>query len=337
MELDWLKILAAAGITTTSAALTALVVAFLAQRFFDHLLKTDLENHRDKLKTELETHKNNLKIDLESHKGNLKTDAERAERIRIEMERWANPIIDAVRSLDHRLTNILDDGAHTALKRGGTYKNLDWTITYDYFMPSTVFLFAQYFCWQRLLEESLRFDLFQSKDQKGSFLAASREVGECLSAWPIGRISRLDALKVDEGDGLFRLLETPAEEKNQRPPVQPGDVRTLTEDEIKPLKALLKALPQGDRQVFRLQQRAMGETLIVDKSDGPASLRFAEFLDRSSNDSFRARFTPLREFLEDLQPHTRRWMRLKLLSGALAKLDRQCEQLLGPPKNSSGA
>jgi hypothetical protein len=135
-------------------------------------------------------------------------------------------------------------------------------------------------------------------DTKGRFpCAAVRAVGEGLGSWPIHRIKRLKALPADEEKRLI---------------------------------ALLKTLPARDRQVFHLQQRAIGEMLIVDKDAGPVCLRSNDFLAKWEDATFAAWLGPLRDFLEGLEPGTRRWMRLELVRGALAALDRECRRVLAP-------
>ena len=51
-------------------------------------------------------------------------------------------------------------------------------------MESTLFLFAEYFAWIRLLQERLSFELFESQEARDRFFAAVWEVSEALSLWP---------------------------------------------------------------------------------------------------------------------------------------------------------
>jgi hypothetical protein len=75
--------------------------------------------------------------------------------------------------------------------------------------PSTVFLFSQYFCWIRLLEEKLSFELFERQTDKDTFFNKVEEVARTLASFPLRELNGI-----------------------------PG---------------------RGDLQVFRLQQRAIGE------------------------------------------------------------------------------
>jgi hypothetical protein len=126
---------------------------------------------------------------LAEFQAHLSSAASRGERIRQEVERWANPILGAVRDLLARLKNILDDKAYLALSK--TPEDpipAGWSITYDYFLPSTVFLIAQYFCCVRLLNDGLRFDLFPEYEDKDDFLSDIRAVGEALGSWPLDEL-----------------------------------------------------------------------------------------------------------------------------------------------------
>jgi hypothetical protein len=112
----------------------------------------------------------------------------RKERIRDEVLRWANPVLGAVTGLESRLTNILDDGLFVALdpRRAGEERPVDedWAIGYEYALESTLFLFAEYFAWIRLLQERLSFELFETQETKDRFFDAIWDVSNALSRWP---------------------------------------------------------------------------------------------------------------------------------------------------------
>jgi len=115
----------------------------------------------------------------------IKARSEKQERVRQEIVRWANPILASVRELESRLDNILEDDGYLALSQNyATHVNPNWSITYDYFMPSTLFLFGQYFAWVRMLQEELSFELFESQEQEKSFFDAVYKVGKALSSFP---------------------------------------------------------------------------------------------------------------------------------------------------------
>jgi hypothetical protein len=296
MEISWPTILASAGVTAGSGVIAALTIVYVGRRLIEAFVEARLADYKAKLNDDLERHKADLQREHASFQAGLETENARLERVRIEIEKWANPITDAVNSLEARLANILKKDAYVALGNDGRM-NPSWAITYEYFMPSTIFLFAQFFCWQRLLEESLRFDLFHADVAKDTFLAAVRAVGRRLGSFPIVGAEYLDALSVGEKSALL---------------------------------ALLAKLPADDRQVFALQQRAMGEILIFERTSERVCLPYAEFLTKSDDAAFAARLEPMRQFLEGLEPDTRRWLRLELVRAELIELKRECHRVLTP-------
>lgn len=206
----------------------------------------------------------------------IETETQKKERIRIEVTRWANPILGAVQDLEARLNNILEYGGYLALSED--YKgefNPEWSISYNYFMHSSLYLFAQYFCWIRILQESLNFELFQTKHEKREFFDAVRAVSKALGDYP----------------------------PNYGP---------------------------GDRQVFRLQQRAIGEQMILQNGTDRLCISYPEFIRKVDEDqNFRMHIEPLRSLLEDLNPGaTGRWERLKIAQKRLGKLNTACNDLL---------
>src|SRR5262249_14515728 len=60
----------------------------------------------------------------------------------------------------------------------------DWAIDFDYALKSTLFVFAEYFAWIRLLEERLNFELFESEKAMNDFFEARGTVRGALAAWP---------------------------------------------------------------------------------------------------------------------------------------------------------
>jgi hypothetical protein len=124
----------------------------------------------------------------------LESETAKTDRIRQEIERWANPILGSVEELRNRLRNILFDDGYLALSpETEATVDKEWAIRYDYFLRSTVYLFCQYFCWVRLLEESLSFELFQQHHAKDSFMEGIYTVGRKLSAFPLAELQNLAA------------------------------------------------------------------------------------------------------------------------------------------------
>ncbi len=116
----------------------------------------------------------------------------RRERIRVEVLRWANPILGAISSLESRLANILDDQLSNALDPDLADQERpadpDWAIGYDYAMESTLYLFAEYFAWIRLLQTGLSLELFESEEEKDRFDKAVWAVTDALADWPHERV-----------------------------------------------------------------------------------------------------------------------------------------------------
>lgn len=119
----------------------------------------------------------------------LEEQRDRETRTRQEILRWANPILGAVEGLESRLKNILQDHLFVALDPGqaGIKRPVrpDWAVSYDYTMPSTLFLFADYFAWIRLLQEQLSSELFKSQETEDRFFKAIWAVTSALSRWPM--------------------------------------------------------------------------------------------------------------------------------------------------------
>lgn len=213
------------------------------------------------------------------------------ERIREEVISWANPILGAVKSLQSRLGNVLDDGLWQALDPDFAIEDddelADWAVSFDYVMPTTIFLFADYSAWIRLLEQRLSFELFESEETKDEFFKSIWAVKDALGNWPLEEI-------------------------------EDGDSREEIEDRGR------------DTQVFALQQRAIGELMIQSSSDGTKTLSLPDFLAAYDSDpSFRRQLEPLRALLESLECNGKRWNRLRATSRALADLHRACERVLG--------
>jgi len=87
-----------------------------------------------------------------------------------------------------------------------------------------------------------------------------------------------------------------------------------------------------DAQVFSLQQRAIGEALIVRESGVARVMSYAEFLAAREADvdgTLSRRLKPLELLIIGVDPESKRWMRLQLAREAVMELRRQCDQLLG--------
>ncbi len=281
MTVDWTGLFKTLG----STAIIVAALAWLSKALFNHLLSRDIERFKasftaelkNKYDKELEQFKANITKELEQFKTNITAQGLREERIRKEIIRWANPILGAVQELNYRLDNILTKNCYLALSKNSEHQlNKDWSISYDYLMPSTLYLFGQYFCWIRLLQEQLNFELFETQEEKDTFFYRIHKVSKSLGSFPP-----------------------------------------------------LYACKGKDAQVFTLQQRGIGEALIIRESEGLRCMRYHEFLEKMEDTLISYHLAPVRILLEGLNPNEDcRWKRLNATRDALYKLKDYCEELL---------
>jgi hypothetical protein len=137
----------------------------------------------------------------------------------------------------------------------------DWAISYDYAMPTTVFLFADYFAWIRLLQERLSFELFKSQETEDRFFKAIWNVTSALSRWPMKGIV---------GDGqdvqVFYLQQRAIgellirrDEETARSMTVPEFFEALDRDKpfrtiLDPLYVLLESVEPGTKRWSRLEK-----------------------------------------------------------------------------------
>lgn len=223
--MNWVEVLKTLGSTTIIVA----VLGFLAKTIIDHYFQSRIDTHKAHLEREaareladararvdrelastkaradeiLLAQKAEFDHQMETFKVELAGRSARVDRIRQEVVRWANPIFGSVIELRNRLNNILCNQGYLALSpQTQDQLNIDWSITYDYFLPSTVYLFCQYFCWVRLLEEKLSFELFRKHTEKDAFFSKVHAVGHKLSDYPLEELKNV----VGTGDRqVFRL------------------------------------------------------------------------------------------------------------------------------------
>jgi hypothetical protein len=86
--------------------------------------------------------------------------------------------------------------------------------------------------------------------------------------------------------------------------------------------------PGGDRQVFLLEQRAIGEAFVDSATGRPIS--YSEYLSKTW--MFNRRTEPLRQLLLDLSPEPHcncRWLRIDSVRPCLREVQLECERLIG--------
>jgi hypothetical protein len=87
-----------------------------------------------------------------------------------------------------------------------------------------------------------------------------------------------------------------------------------------------------DVQVFRLQQRALGELIIRRENDEDRSWTYPEFVDAMKKPEVSDHFASLRQLLEAIRPDDDcRWKRLIATNRALQELATVCRDLLDLP------
>lgn len=315
-----------------TAALIA-VVAFLAKLLAQHWLAESmeefklglsrrLEEHKSELTTRLESHKSDLQSQVETHKAKLalenakavdaakfefeqelilrrgevdlaregyrvsvESEKQRIERLRAQTQRWALPIQGAIEDLRHRLNDVINNDGYLMLDEATT-KVEGWSADYRYYMSSTVYYFAQYFCWTRLMQQQLGHDLFDSTGNMRKFIEYVNDIGDIIGRFPFD----------PEGD----------------------------------------AEDTADFQVFRLQQRAIGELLLTRQASGEQVMTYREFLDKwttQDDAAFKQHIAPVIQFLDKLQPNKDlRWTRVTSLLEELGSFSSLCEVLLHSPQ-----
>ena len=190
MQIDWHEILTTLG----SSVILIAAMAYVGKSVIEHLFKRNI------LRTELHHRRAE-----QEHKVQINRDDASTERIREELLRWSNPILGSVKALRERLENVLKHEGYLGLSLDCKDRvNPNWSITYDYFMSSTVYLFCQYFCYLELLRENLRFEIFQDHEEKDLFFDKSRKVGKALSSFPN---KALDSLPQEGDMQVFNLQQ----------------------------------------------------------------------------------------------------------------------------------
>lgn len=248
----------------TISSVVALISGFLSSWLYYHFIKR--KEVIDGVLAEIEKQRHQSALELEESK---------KERIRAEIVRWANPILSAVDELQFRLLYILKKGVFRALNKDSDL-DPNWSITYSYYMNSTLYLFGQYFAWTQMLQKELNFELFQSQQEKDEFFNAINKVSESLGHYSVSH---------------------PCSGK--------------------------------DTQVFRLQQRAIGELMIDRENNQMQCMSYPDFLKKLNDNEFSQHMDPIKLLLDDLNPDQDcRWKRLEVVFYAIKELKECCEKIL---------
>jgi hypothetical protein len=157
-----------------------------------------------------------------------------------------------------------------------------WSANYEHFMSSTIYYFAQYFCWTRLLQQQLGYELFRSTEEMSSFFENIANVSNTMTEFPFNTQEKIGG---------------------------------------------------EDRQIFALQQRALGELLFDNASAGERLMTYREFLDKwlDRGVKFQRHVEPVESFLRGVSPtNDVRWRRLESLSEKLGAFSEECTWVLQP-------
>lgn len=85
----------------------------------------------------------------------------------------------------------------------------------------------------------------------------------------------------------------------------------------------------GDMQIFNLQQKLLGEIVMVRDRNLDRCMKYSEFLLRRQELNCSGAFDPLVAFLKELNPTNKhRWCRLVLMKRALDELSEECRTLI---------
>lgn len=269
--MNWNEIIETLGGTAILVAAGAWVLRSL----FGHLFSKDLEQFKQNITAkhdqelekirhsyaqELQHLKGKTEKELEHYRSVMQLETSTEERIRSEILRWANPILGAVQDLESRLNNILDRKGYIALSEEYEQKvNPNWSISYSYFMSSTLYLFSSYFCWVRMLQEHLSFELFRTQQEKDDFFGAIQTVNRALGSFPPRYSCKGTDLQVFNlqqraiGEMLMRKTSEGPRCMSYNEFLEKLDKPPLT-DRLEPLRALLERLhPDEDCRWKRLE------------------------------------------------------------------------------------
>jgi hypothetical protein len=212
------------------------------------------------LQSDLEARK---EMKVADHQAEVDERAAQERRIRDEVLRWTNPVLDAVDGLESRLGNILHDDLDLALHKHRAARPVDpdWAVSYDYVLPTTLYLFANYFAWIRLMQEKLSFELFESKQVEKRFFEAMWGVSKTLGDWwpgiigGAGRDTQVFALQQRAiGEALIRR-----DTEDPRPMTIPEFLSAYNNKKepsfnatLEPLRELVDGLERGTKRWARL-------------------------------------------------------------------------------------
>lgn len=159
-----------------------LIFELVKRREIAEGLRLEVERLELVKKPELEATLRN-EIERQRETIELEKAREKEERVRQEVLRWANLILGAVQDLYNRFDNILSDQAFCA-RHPEYIESGQWSVSYDYFMHSTLYYFGVYFAYALALRNSLSFELFQDQKEKDELFETLHAVDHSLGGYP---------------------------------------------------------------------------------------------------------------------------------------------------------
>lgn len=116
----------------------------------------------------------------------IEQQAERKERVRAELTKWSNDVNVAVDDLYGRLGAVLHQNGYIALDPAYVRApNAVWSVTHEYYVNSTLFLFGQFFGWIQLLREDVNYEIFRNARENMDLASAMLGVSKSLGDYPL--------------------------------------------------------------------------------------------------------------------------------------------------------
>ena len=269
----------------SKAAVVVAIVAYFGKLLLEQYLKRNIQAYENELKRKSAQEFKELDARMTARMA-------LAERVRERREQWFVPLLGAARDLQERLANVLDKGAYSALSPSYVQQG-DWSMNHRYFLASSMYLFGQYFCWARIVENRLTLEVFGDEAARDEFLGLIRKVRATLSTYPMEDLKdRFPAATLRAG-GSGRDAQVFALQQ----------------------RAMGEAMQVGGDDA----PRSLTFLDFCRRWESGAK----------EEESLRDVFAPLETVVTEVRPDGPRWLRLTLMREALGDLRRECERIVG--------
>ncbi len=206
----------------SSAAFSGLTVGGLIMLYIRLKLTSkyneQLESLRNVNRTEIEQVKSNLQKDivhlqheLELEKQRKEKELEKSEKLEQTVNHYTGVILLAAKDLQDRLWHLTQEQA-TSNKPVLLNKELDkkaygsWPMTKKHYLLSTLFLFAQFFCWVEILKQEIRFLNFGDSELTNKFSALIKLVERSLAETKYQKIAKAKRISTDYP--VFQMMQS---------------------------------------------------------------------------------------------------------------------------------